>query len=73
MGRLNKDHPENDDKQIFDLWRHLVVRSKNHDFDDFGFQKCIKMEIRVTNRVRCVELSTFHADIGVYLFVYYNE
>ena len=32
----------------------------------------IKLEIRGTNRIRCVHLSTFYYDIGICLFVYFD-
>ena len=70
MGRLKR--PFRDGNQIFDLWHHLVFKSENRDFNDFGYRKCMKIEIRVTTRRRCVSLNTFRVDIDIHLFVYYN-
>ena len=49
-----KDHTEKDGRKSFGLWRHLVVKNENRDLDGFEYPKCIKMEIRVPNRIRCV-------------------
>ena len=48
------DHAEKNGTKIFGLWRHLVVKNENRDLNGFEYRKCIKMEIRVTNRIRCV-------------------
>ena len=40
--------------------RQLVVKNENRDLNGFEYRKCIKMEIRVTNRIRCVWSTIFH-------------
>ena len=50
-----------------------MAKSENRDFNDFEPQKWIKLEIRVTNRIPGVHLSTFHYNIGIFLFVYYDK
>ena len=47
-----------------------MAKSENRDFKGFEYQKCIKMEIQVSNRIRRVYLTIFHCDIGIFLFVY---
>ena len=54
------DHAEKNGKKNFGLWRHLVVKNENRDLNGFEYRKCIKMEIRVTNRIRCVWSTIFH-------------
>ena len=53
------DYTEKNGKKI-GLWRHLVVKNENRDLNGFEYRKCIKMEIRVTNRIRCVWSTIFH-------------
>ena len=54
------DHAEKNGKTNFGLWRHLVVKNENRDLNGFEYRKCIKMEIRETNRIRCVWSTIFH-------------
>ena len=51
-----------------------MAKSETRDFKGFEYQKCIKMEIQVSNRIRRVYLTIFHCDIGIfYLFTWIHK